>query len=211
MASEASKPPGADQPDLAHSPVEDALAIVTGTTFVALGLLFMKAVGLATGGTAGLAFLGHYASGASLGLLFFLINLPFYVFALRVFGPAYTLKTFAAVALLSLEAEILPRLMTLSAVEPLFGALAGGMLAGVGILILIRHKSSLGGVGVLAVWCQERYGWRAGTVQMAVDVAIVVGAFAVLPPADVGLSIVGAVALNIVIAVNHRRGRYQGF
>lgn len=197
--------------DLAHTPLEDGLALLTGTLFVALGLVFLQAVGLATGGTAGLAFLGHYATGLPLGAVFFAINLPFSIFAFRVFGLAYTVKTFIAVGLLSLFAEALPRFFRLDAVEPLFGAIAGGMLAGVGILILIRHKSSLGGVGVAAVWCQERFGWRAGTIQMAVDALIVLGSALLLPPDKVALSVVGVVALNVVLAVNHRRGRYQGF
>ncbi|WP_181704473.1 YitT family protein [Chthonobacter rhizosphaerae] len=210
MASDAAKRP-LEEPDLAHTVLEDALALFTGTLFVALGLVFMKTVGLATGGTAGLAFLVHYGTGWPLGAVFFAVNVPFYAFAFRVFGLAYTVKTFAAVALLSLEAEILPHLFRVSDIHPAFAAVAGGMLAGVGLLILIRHKSSLGGVGVLAVWLQERYGVRAGTVQMGIDAVIVLGAFAVLPPVAVLLSVAGAVALNLVLAVNHRRGRYQGF
>lgn len=210
MASDASdtRP---ETPDLAHTPLEDALALVTGTLFVALGLGFLKSVGLATGGTAGLAFLIHYASGWPYGVVFFAVNVPFYVFAFRVFGLAYTLKTFAAVALLSAQAELLPHLYGLDHVHPVFAAVAGGMLSGMGLLILIRHRSSLGGVGILAVWAQERYGLRAGKVQMGIDAAIVLGAFAILPPEAVLLSVLGAVALNLVLAVNHKRGRYQGF
>lgn len=210
MASDASHNPP-DPPELAHTPLEDALALFTGTLFVALGLVFLKSVGLATGGTAGLAFLIHYAGGWPYGLVFFAVNVPFYLFAYRVFGMAYTVKTFAAVALLSAEAEVLPHLYRVSDVHPVFAAVAGGMLSGVGLLILIRHRSSLGGVGVLAVWAQERYGLRAGKVQMGIDAAIVLGAFAILPPGAVLLSVLGAVALNLVLAVNHKRGRYQGF
>ncbi|WP_083656663.1 YitT family protein [Mongoliimonas terrestris] len=210
MASDASKNLP-DPPELAHTPLEDALALFTGTLFVALGLVFLKSVGLATGGTAGLAFLIHYAGGWPYGLVFFAVNVPFYLFAYRVFGLAYTVKTFAAVALLSAEAEVLPHLYQISDVDPVFAAVAGGMLSGVGLLILIRHRSSLGGVGVLAVWAQERYGLRAGKVQMGIDAAIVLGAFTILPPGAVLLSVLGAVALNLVLAVNHKRGRYQGF
>ena len=45
---------------LAHSVIEDILAILTGTLFVSLGIALFNQAGLLTGGTAGLAFLVHY-------------------------------------------------------------------------------------------------------------------------------------------------------
>ena len=44
---------------------EDAQALLTGTLFVAFGVVLFGHVGLLTGGTAGLAFLVHYATGWS--------------------------------------------------------------------------------------------------------------------------------------------------
>ena len=63
---------------------------------------------------------------------------------------------------------------------------------------------------MLALWLQKRRHWRAGTVQLAVDVAILAAAFVTLPPAKALLSLLGAIALNMVVAVNHRPGRYLG-
>jgi uncharacterized membrane-anchored protein YitT (DUF2179 family) len=76
--------------------------------------------------------------------------------------------------------------------------------------MLFRHNASLGGVNVLVLWLQQRHGWRAGAVQMAIDCAIVVAALAIVAPARVALSVLGAVALNFVVAINHRPGRYLG-
>jgi len=86
----------------------------------------------------------------------------------------------------------------------------GGLITGTGFLILFRHKCSLGGIGVLALWLQDRFGWRAGKVQMGVDCAIVLLALFSIEPMRVLYSILGAVALNIVLAINHRPGRYLG-
>ena len=66
------------------------------TLFVALGVSMYAHAGLLTGGTAGLAFLAHYATGWRFGLLFFVINLPFVWFALRTMGWHFTVKTFVA-------------------------------------------------------------------------------------------------------------------
>ncbi len=62
----------------------------------------------------------------------------------------------------------------------------------------------------MAVYLQKRLGWRAGVVQMACDALILLGALWLLPPLQVLLSLLGALALNMVIAVNHRSGRYMG-
>jgi len=45
---------------------------------------------------------------------------------------------------------------------------------------------------------------------MAIDCAIVAAAFAIVEPGRVLLSVLGAVALNLVVAVNHKPGRYLG-
>jgi len=62
----------------------------------------------------------------------------------------------------------------------------------------------------MAIYLQKRKGWPAGKVQMAADCVIVGAALLVRDPLSVGLSIIGAVALNLVIAVNHKEGRYVG-
>ena len=86
----------------------------------------------------------------------------------------------------------------------------GGFLAGISILMLIRHKSSLGGLGILVIHLQNTRGWRAGKLQMAADVLILAAGIFVRDPLSVALSILGAIALNLVIAVNHKSGRYMG-
>lgn len=193
-----------------HTLFDDVQGLLTGCLFMALALTLMRQAHLLSGGVTGLAFLLHYASGLRLGGAVFALNLPFYVFAWRALGWRFTLKTFAAVALLSVYTELLPRWLTFGTVDPVFAALMGGLLAGVGILILMRHNASLGGLGVLAIYLQQRRGWRAGVVQMLCDVLILCSAFVLLPPAGVALSVLGAVALNFVIAVNHRPDRYHG-
>lgn len=200
--------PAADDDVMRHSPLEDVLALVLGSLLVALGIAMFQRAGLLTGGTAGLAFLVHYASGWPFGVLFFAINLPFYWLAWRHMGPGFTLKTFAAVALLSAETEALPQVLSFQTLAPAFAAVMGGLLVGVGLLALFRHQASIGGVGILAVLLQERRGWRAGKVQMAIDAAIIAAAFLVVPAAQVLLSVLGALSLNLVLAINHRPGRY---
>ncbi len=196
-------------PPVRHRPHEDVQALFTGTLFVALGVIMFRECGLLTGGTAGLAFLLHYATGWNFSLLFFLINLPFYGLALRRMGKVFTLKTFAAVGLLAALAQWVPQWIHIDQLSTGFAAVAGGLLMGAGMLILFRHRASLGGFNVLVLWLQERFGWRAGKVQMAFDCAIVLAAFAVVDWQQIAWSVLGAVVLNMTLAINHRPGRYM--
>ena len=126
-------------------------------------------------------------------------------------GPRFTLKTLAAVSLLTLLTELLPQWLTLQAVNPIFAAVAGGLLVGAGFIILFRHKASLGGLNVLVMWCQERFGWRAGVVQMLIDSSILLASWPWLDAQRLALSILAALAMNFALAVNHKPGRYVAF
>ena len=193
-----------------HTAFEDAQAIVTGALFIALGVAMFAQAGLLTGGTAGLAFLIHYATGWRFGVVFFVINVPFYVLALRAMGWTFTVKTFCAIAALSLFSELMPLVLRFDFLQPVYAGVMGGFLIGAGLLMLFRHKASLGGLNIVVLYLQERHGWRAGKVQMAIDCLIVLAAFAIVEPWLITVSVLGAVALNLVVAVNHRPGRYLG-
>jgi uncharacterized membrane-anchored protein YitT (DUF2179 family) len=202
-----SQPDTAPAP-LTHSLLEDVLALLTGTLLCALGLQFLGQSGLITGQTAGAAMVISYASGWAFGLVFFLINLPFYWLGYRRIGLAFTLKSFASVGLLAGLSALLPRYMDVTSVHPLVAAVLFGVTSGVGLLILFRHGSSLGGVGIVAVMLQDSTGLRAGWLQMGFDVVLFALALLWLPADRVLWSLPGVAVLNLVIAVNHRRDRY---
>jgi uncharacterized membrane-anchored protein YitT (DUF2179 family) len=140
--------------------------------------------------------------------VFFVINLPFYGLAIRRMGKPFALKTFVAVALLSLFANVLPQWLQFGILSPWLSAILGGALMGTGMLILFRHRASLGGFNVLVLYLQDRYGWRAGVLQMGLDCSIVLVSFFLRDWSLILLSVVGAVVVNQTLATNHRAGRY---
>lgn len=202
---------GSDARESGHGIFDDLQALVTGTVIVAVGLGFIKHAGLLTGGTVGLAFLIHYASGANFGMMLFLINAPFYLLAYRRVGRDFTLKTMLAVLMVSLLTETLPAVLAIDAIDPFFAATAGGLMIGVGLLILFRHRASLGGFNVLALYLQERYGWRAGMTQLVLDCGVLAAGAFIASPLALLASVLGAVLLNVALAVNHKPGRYVAF
>ena len=84
------------------------------------------------------------------------------------------------------------------------------LVAFFGLLALLRHRASVGGVNILAQWLQEARGFSAGQVQMSVDLVVVLAALWVLPPVQVAQSVVGAIAIGAILALNHKPGRYLG-
>ncbi|NNL73947.1 MAG: YitT family protein, partial [Silicimonas sp.] len=135
-----------------HTIPEDILAFLLGTTMCALGVTFLTHLGLITGQTAGLGVLVSYLTGWSFGAVFFLANLPFWGLALARMGRRFTVKSVIAVALVSLIAEALPQVFTISELSPPVGAALAGASIGLGLMVLFRHGASLGGIGVLALY-----------------------------------------------------------
>lgn len=191
-----------------HSLIEDALALLTGTLLIALSVQFLTHNALITGQIAGLSMLISYPTGWGFGAVFFVLNLPFYILAYKRMGPRFTLKTFIAVALMSGFATLFSQILHFETLPPLLGAVLFGVCAGSGFLVLFRHGASLGGIGVVALYLQDKTGFKAGKTQLIVDTFVFILAFFLFPPMIVVYSLIGALVLNVIILTNHRRDRY---
>ena len=195
-------------PDCKHTFVEDLQGIVAGTVLFSLGATLLGQAHLVTGGAVGLALYLHYVTGVGVGWLIFVINLPFYYLAFRRMGRTFVVKTIATVALLSVLTNWMPTLMPLERIHPLYESALGGLLMGVGLLILFRHRSSVGGFGILALYLQEQKGWRAGNIQLLIDAAILALSATTIAPLSVAISAASAIVLNMTLSINHRPDRY---
>ena len=193
-----------------HRLYEDVLALFNGTLMMALGLVLYTSALLVTGSAAGIALLVQYATGVPFGIAFVAINVPFFYLAVVRMGWAFTIRTFVAIVLLSIATRYAPLVIDLDFINPVFAAIAGGALMGVGLLILFRHRAGLGGFSILGLYLQETRGIRAGWFQLAVDLTILVAALFVIEWDRALLSVLGAVVLNVTLAINHKPGRYVG-
>jgi uncharacterized membrane-anchored protein YitT (DUF2179 family) len=191
-----------------HSLIEDAQGLAFGATMAAFGIVILTHLGMITGQTAGLAVLISYATGIPFGPVFFAINIPFYWFGYRRMGLSFTIKTFAAVATLSILSSFMPGWVDFGALNPAFGAILFGFVSGAALLAIFRHGASLGGIGILALYLQDRTGFRAGHTQLIFDAALFAIALTFLPWDTVAWSFLGAAVVNLTIAINHRRDRY---
>ena len=219
----ASVPPAADtavaptsskaRPPMAgHGVADDIQGLLLATLTASLGLAILAHDNLLVGGMAGLSLLLHYAFDWPFSVVFVLGNLPFYWLSVRRMGWEFTLKTFAAVAACGALTDLVPRWIdiTFSGDSALMSAVIGGCLTGLGILFFVRHRASLGGIGILAIYLQQSRGWNAGLFQLGYDLVLMAVALLVLPASNVAYSVIAALLIGMVLGFNHRPGRYQG-
>jgi uncharacterized membrane-anchored protein YitT (DUF2179 family) len=191
-----------------HTVAEDAYGLVSGVLFAAVGIAMLKAAGLVTGGIAGIALLVSYVVPAPVGLLFMLINLPFFLFAYVFMGLRFTVKSLIGSALIMGLLQLVPFVFVLQFVHPAFAALIGGTLCGMGVLAFARHGAGMGGTGIVTLWLYKKFGINAGRSQMAIDSVILMVSLLVVAPTLVGWSALSGVALSAMMMTWHRPGRY---
>jgi len=196
---------------LQHSLVEDIYALTAGTILLSFGVILYLKAQIYTGGLAGMSLLLEYATDWNFGAIFFCINIPFYVLSFMRMGLQFTLKTFITVTLIAVLSRIFHMWIDISSIDPLFAAIAGGLMMGSGMIFLFRHRTGVGGSSILAQFLQDKKIMRAGYFMLGFDVTILCSGFFILPWKQVLISIMGAIVLNIMIAINHKPGRYVGF
>tara|TARA_R110002153_G_scaffold27063_5_gene84101 strand:- start:5738 stop:6400 length:663 start_codon:yes stop_codon:yes gene_type:complete len=194
-----------------HRFYEDVLALFCAGVLVSFGVVLFGTHNLLTGGTAGIAIIGTHLVDMNFGVLFFLVNIPFYFIAWTQLSKRFTINTFISVSMVSIMTEQIGHLIKIESIHPIFATVAGGMLIGVGLLIMFRHKSSLGGLGILALYLQNKFNIRAGNFGLLVDSIILGSSLFIFNFDIVILSVIGAITLNLLIAVNHKPGRYQAY
>ncbi|MCA1924388.1 YitT family protein [Buttiauxella noackiae] len=200
--------PGDRPLSVRHNLIDNIQGQIFGVIIISFGMSILHGLGLITGQTAGLAFLITYATGTSFGIVFFLINIPFYLLAAMRLGFAFTINTLMAVTLISIFTGLLPSFISYNYFNPLVGSVLAGLCIGIGLLGLFRHKSSCGGIGILAIYIQEKTGLKAGWFQLAFDLVLFSSSLFFLKPQLVLYSLIGAAVLNFLVAWNHRKEWY---
>lgn len=203
-------PPAPAIPAPPHTWVEDVAGLLTGVVLASLGLFLLRAAGAVTGGTAGASLLLAHVLPVSFGAIYSTVSATFILLGVRRKGWTFSLRSVAAVILVAALSQLHPYVLSVSRISPLYAALVGNLALGLGILILFRHRSSLGGFTVVALLAQERRGWRAGYVQFTLDGLVIALSTLTTPGPMVLYSAAGTVILNLVLAMNHRPGRYLG-
>lgn len=197
-----------NQENIEHGVVEDIFAVTTSTLIAAFGIQLLSVAQVVTGGMAGLTLLISSLINQPFGLLYPLISVPFLILGLLKRGLNFTLRSMTAIALLAIWTLLIDELVQFESISAWFAAVFGNLLIGVGMLMMFRHRTSLGGFNIIALLVQDKFHVSAGKTQMVLDV-LVVGGFAIYSFNENSIwAILGAITLNLVLALNHRPDRY---
>jgi uncharacterized membrane-anchored protein YitT (DUF2179 family) len=178
--------------------------ILLGCFVTALGVILLKHSHLVTGGTAGLSLNLAYFFHLSFAFVFFVINIPFYLFSLIQMGWRFTCRTILSVSILTLLTGI-DTFLPAFTMPLLFGALGGGLLIGLGLTVLFTNGASLGGANILALFLQKKYSWNPGKVNLIFDVIVVFTGLYSIGIKNGICSIVSIVVISVVISCFKRQ------
>ena len=194
-----------------HSIFDDLFGLLSGSILFSVGLSLLHASGVITGGAAGLALLISNNTGAQVGTIYLLIGIPFFFLALWKKGWRFTLRSTLNVAFVSYLTNQMPKIFVLQVQNKFVATIIANVLLGVGMIVIFRHFSSLGGFNVIALLAQERLNIKAGYVQLGLDAVVLLIGLTSYSPQVVLISLVGDAILNMCLAINHRSDRYVGY
>ncbi|HEY5968203.1 MAG TPA: YitT family protein [Chitinophagaceae bacterium] len=122
------------------------------------------------GGATGIALLIRELTGARLGVMLILVNIPFLLFGLGVIGKNFTIRATFAITGFALAAAFI----NLEPVtdDKLLVAVFGGFFLGAGIGLTIRGGAVIDGTEVLALYLSKRFGTTVGDIITIINVII---------------------------------------
>lgn len=150
------------------------ISIIFGCFLTSIGLILLNHSFLVTGGTAGLSLNISYLFTIQFAIVFFIINIPFYIFSVIRMGWNFTLSTVLSVSILTTFSWLGNWLLPDFTVPLIAGAILGGVLIGLGCSLLFMNGSSLGGAQILALFLQKRYNFNPGKTNFIFDFIVVV-------------------------------------
>jgi uncharacterized membrane-anchored protein YitT (DUF2179 family) len=153
--------------------------IVLGVTVFVIGmnsiLIPNKILGT---GVSGIAILIHYLfPSADVGIAYFLLNIPLMLMGWFVISKRFMMYTIFGMAFFSLAAAIL-KTPPVPLKDPILVAVFSGIICGAGSGIVLRSLGSAGGVDILAIYANIKFGLRPGLSSFFVNaVVIMTGAY----------------------------------
>ena len=150
-----------------HRPWLRMLACILGELIAAFSLnCFIVPLGLYSGGGLGVCQLirtlletwgGLDFGGTDIaGILYFLSNIPILLYARRVLGRKFVLKTVVCTAAFSLFYSVIPTPSALPVGDTLTACLLGGILSGIGAGLVLTCGGSGGGLDVIGLCLSKR-------------------------------------------------------
>lgn len=138
--------------------------IIGGSLVYSIGFnMFILPCNLYNGGFLGIAQLLGYVMGLSfvtdnyIGIIYFLLNIPLMLLAIRKFGKDFLVKSAVCITSYSVLLSLVPVAEHNYLPDTITACLAGGILCGLGCGMTLMSKGSGGGEGILGLLLMHRY------------------------------------------------------
>jgi uncharacterized membrane-anchored protein YitT (DUF2179 family) len=150
----------------------NVLFIQVGAVMAAFALQrFLVPNRILDGGVVGIAIIVSYLGSLPLGLLVFVLNLPFMALSLKLIGKRFLFLALYAVASFSVWVSVFERAGLIT--QDLFLATVfGGILLGAGVGLIIRNGACLDGTEIVSIILTTRIPFSVGELVMGFNVVI---------------------------------------
>ena len=148
------------------------ILITIGAVMSAIALkLILIPNSMIDGGMNGVSIILNTLFGGSLGLIIFIVNLPFLVLGYNQLGKKFVLKAGYGMALFSILLEIFNNYTPLID-DTLLATVYGGILLGVGCGIIIKEGGCLDGTEIVAILINRKRSLSVGQVVLCFNIVI---------------------------------------
>ena len=162
---------------------KDYLMITIGLISYALAWsCFLLPYQITTGGLTGVSAIIYYATGIEIQVSYFFINSFFLLFALKILGFKFCIKTIYAVFVLTFFLWLFQQMMKdesgnfiliLGPGQDFMGCVLGSCMCGLGIAIVFLHNGSTGGTDIIAAIVNKYRDITFGRMIMYCDIIII--------------------------------------
>ena len=134
--------------------------------------VFLVPNNIIDGGIVGVSIILSYLTKINLGLLIFVINIPFFFLAFNKIGKKFVIQTFYAIGMLSLAVNIFTSHHLPVTHDLLLSTVFGGIILGTGVGLVLRNEGSLDGTEIMSLVLSKKFGFSVGEWIMAFNVFI---------------------------------------
>lgn len=151
--------------------------ILLGSLFLAYGVvsLFIPNA-LVTGGTSGMALLGHYLFHLPVGALMIVINAPLLFLGTKYFGKHFMFRSIIAIGFTSVCIDAMGAFFQIAPLshDVILASIFGGIAIGIGLGLILSGHASAGGSTIIAKIIASKTSIKASTVMFVIDMLIII-------------------------------------
>lgn len=134
--------------------------------------VFLVPNNIIDGGIVGISIILSYLTKINLGLLIFVINIPFFFLAFNKIGKRFVIQTFYAIGMLSLAINLITNHPHPLTHDLLLSTVFGGIILGAGVGLVLKHEGSLDGTEIMSLVLSKKFGFSVGELIMTFNIFI---------------------------------------